>query len=83
MKAITTKYIGCTSYKPSRIKATDGDNSVTVSYDHALNASENHLHAARMLISKLGWNGDYIQGGTKDGYVFVESTGPRTSGKGA
>lgn len=72
MKAITTKYFGATNSKGSRFKAFDSDhNSITVSYNHELNATENHREACRKLCEKLKWHGKLIGGYTKDGMVWV------------
>jgi len=71
MKSITTKYIGPSNTKRSRIKATDGDNSVTLSYDDSLSSDENHRVAAKSLCNKLGRFGMYVGGHTKDGMVWV------------
>ncbi len=71
MKSITTAYHGPTNYRGSRIKATDGDNAVYVSYRSELNGDENHREAALALAKKLKWGGVMVQGETKDGYVFV------------
>ena len=43
---ITTKYLGPTNYKGSRISASDGTRRVIVSYDPALDSFPNHLAAA-------------------------------------
>ena len=73
MKAIQTKYIGPTNTKPSRIKAFDGDNSITISYS---SESKNpHADAALALARKLNWTGTLIEGSTKDGQVFVFADG--------
>jgi hypothetical protein len=72
MVAIETKYLGATNYKPSRIRATDGNKSVTVSYDHGLDTYDNHKAAARLLIKRRGWTPKRLVGGsTKRGYCFV------------
>lgn len=71
MKSITTKYHGATNFKPSKFTATDGDNRVTVSYDHELDADGNHRAAAIALCKKLDWHGKLAQGSTKQGCVFV------------
>lgn len=74
-KAIFTKYLPATNVKGSRIKAyAEGGNQVVRSYDHALNADQNHAAAAKALASKMGWAGHYVQGGHADGKqsVFVE-----------
>lgn len=72
MKAITTKYHGATNTRGARISATDGDgNRVSIPYPHELSGAAVHAEAALALCAKMGWEGDLIAGGTKDGYVFV------------
>ena len=71
MQAIITKYIPCTNTKGSRIQAKCEAKTIYFSYDHALNAEGNHIAAAKELIKKLGWNGEWVNGGTATGYVFV------------
>jgi len=76
MKAISTKYVSPTNTKGSRIKAYDGDrNSVTLSYDDALNSDQNHSNAAIALCHKMNWfspGHTKLHGGhTKNGMVFV------------
>jgi len=80
MKAILTKKLPFTLYKPTRIKASDEDgNSATVPYDDALRWStgETHIPAVRALCKKMGWKGELVQGGLKQGYVFVWADGER------
>lgn len=76
-QAIETKYLPATSNRGSRIKATAWAGSVTVPYDHALDATENHQAAADALIAKYQWQGDFAQGGNVkgDGYYFVNVQG--------
>tara|TARA_R110000822_G_scaffold51947_5_gene134848 strand:- start:80 stop:361 length:282 start_codon:yes stop_codon:yes gene_type:complete len=50
--AIRTKYHGATNYKPSRIIATGELGKVTVSYDHALDSTDNHAAAARLYVER-------------------------------
>ena len=79
MKAISTKYLGATNYKGSRIKADDGDgNSITIGYPHeASMGCDAHSRAALALCKKMSWTAQadrqthLIGGGTKTGYVFV------------
>ncbi len=47
--AIVTKYLGPTNTLGSRVKATDGTNSVLLPYDHRLTPDGNHYAAARAL----------------------------------
>jgi hypothetical protein len=80
---IQTKFIPCTNFRPSRVKAWCQRGSLFMSWEDALNSAENHERAARLLIErfikedggeeKCGWAGDWIMGATVDttGYVFV------------
>jgi hypothetical protein len=68
MQAIITKYIGPSNVKGVRIKATCQAGSITLSWDHALNADGNHCAAAKALAEKWGWNfGEWIGGQLPDG----------------
>lgn len=63
MKAITTKYLGPTDCKGSRVKADDGDgNSITLPWRNRWDSEDNHAEAARSLCRKMGWKGK-LQGG--------------------
>lgn len=72
-QAIETKYNGPTNSGGSRIIAKAWAGSVRAHYNHALNADQNHLAAARALAVKMGWSGLWVGGGRADGrgYVFV------------
>lgn len=72
MKAITTKYHGATNARGSRISATDADgNRASIPYPHEFHGEKAHAQAALALAKKMGWAGDMIGGGTKDGFCFV------------
>lgn len=77
MQAIETKYLGPTNSRGSRVKATCEAGSITLSWDDALNPSDNHDAAARALILSLEWDsaarGAWYRGATKGsaGYVYV------------
>ena len=74
MQYIKTKYLGPTNFRGSRVKAVTsyGGTSVTMSWDHALDAFDNHKAAAMALIEKLEWSGSrYCAGSADDHYVFV------------
>ena len=77
VQAITTKYFGPSNVKGSRVKATASAGSITLHWDHALNAEQNHTAAAKALVDKFKWNGQYVQGGLPNdsGYCFVCLTG--------
>jgi hypothetical protein len=76
MKAIMVKYFGPTNTRPSRMKATDCDgNSATVSYHHGLVPEDNAKAAARALVEKMGWGGEWVGGSVGRTTVFVHLTG--------
>lgn len=80
MKAITTRYLGPTDTKGSRIKADDGaGNTYTMPYPYEFGPGiDAFAPAAIALCLKMGWKyGELIGGGTKDGYVFVFSESDR------
>lgn len=75
-QAIATKYLGPTDHRGARIKATCDAKSITFGWNYELGTVENHAHAARMLATDLGWDGDWYMGSptvTPGGYVFVNS----------
>lgn len=79
MQAIKTTYLGPTNSRGSRIKATaENGESITVPYPHDKNQGvEAHSVAALALCAKLGWAGELVGGGLRDGYVFVFVEGER------
>ena len=70
-QAITTKFIGPTNCRGSRVKATCQAGSVTIGWDDALDINENHDAAARALAEKFGWEGDWVGGGHPIGHGNV------------
>lgn len=72
-QAIQTRYIGPTNTRGSRVKATAEAGSVTLSWDNALNATDNHRVAAETLARKYGWPTSMIGGALpgRPGYVWV------------
>ena len=57
MQAITTKFLGPSNTRGSRIKASAYAGSITIGYSHELNNDENHRAAAVALCDKMGWIG--------------------------
>ncbi len=53
MQAIITKYLPATNSKPSRIKATCERGSLTLSYDHGLEAGEAHRAVCDALCARF------------------------------
>jgi len=83
-QAITTKFLGPTNHRGSRVLARCQAGWLRSPWDHALDSEGNHTHAAEALARKLGWIGDdsdwrLVGGGLPDGtgnaYVLVRSTG--------
>ena len=70
MKAITVKYLPWTATKPSRVKATIGKTSVTLTC--STTEGDAYDEAARQLASKLKWTLPIVKGETHDGQtVYV------------
>jgi hypothetical protein len=78
-QAITTKYLGPTEVRGSRVKATAEAGSVILTWDDSKNTDQNHQAAARALAVKFGWDGIWHGGALpgNGGYVFVQYTGDR------
>jgi hypothetical protein len=70
-QAIATKFLGPTNTRGARVRATCEARSVLVPWNYALGVSENHDAAARALITRLGWQGTWIQGCLRDVFVYV------------
>ncbi|CAK7259112.1 MULTISPECIES: hypothetical protein [unclassified Shinella] len=81
-QAITTKFLGPTNTRGSRVRATAQAGSVTVHWDHALNCDANHDRAAEALAKKFGWYGAWFGGGLERGscYVWVPSADADSKG---
>ena len=76
MIAIHTKYLGPSNVRGARIKAYNGDRSVTISYPSELNGEHAHFAAARAFAEKhltfAPSNDRMVYGDSADGrgYVF-------------
>ncbi len=78
MQSITTKYLGPTTHRGSRIRAVSTGGAVlTLPFNHVYNDGRNHAETALELCRRLGWTGELVQGCTRDGYVFVFDRGER------
>ena len=73
MQAITTKFLGSTNHRGSRVKATCQAKSMIVPWDDALDIDDNHDVAAKMLAESLSWGGEWHRGGlpSGEGNVYV------------
>lgn len=86
MYAIETYFVPPTSMRGPRVKARvmegrtpDGApaRSITLPWNHALGTSENHAAACEALAARLGWSGEWIEGGGAFGAsVWVNSHRP-------
>ncbi len=64
-QAIVTRYLSATDHKGSRVKAIADAGSVTLPWDHALNAERNMHAAAYALAMKFNWlEGRKLVGGS-------------------
>ena len=83
-QCIRTKFVPCTNFRPSRVKAWCERGSLTVSWRCEMNVDENHAFAIRCLLEKFimedekkygkgasSWDSDFVIGSDGDGYVAV------------
>lgn len=76
MQAITTKFIAATNTKGERVKATAASGvSVTIPWSYSGDTEACHFEALTALCKKLDWQGEFIAGGTKTGFVWVFTSG--------
>ncbi|MGH6746380.1 hypothetical protein [Novosphingobium sp.] len=87
-QSITTRYLGPTNSRDSRIKATARKRSasfpeqgLSVPYGYG-NTEEEHCKGAKALAEKLGWSGLWVGGGNVDenGFVYVNIAKPESWG---
>ena len=76
MQAITTKYLGPTDARGSRIVARCQAKRLTVPWDHALDVEANHRAAGRALVRLMGWHApiysvEWHMGALPDGSGYV------------
>ncbi len=64
MQAITTKYLGPTNYRGSRIVAQCQAKRIVVPYEYV---NDPHKIAAEKLAATLGWDGPWYEGGLPAG----------------
>jgi hypothetical protein len=70
---ITTKTLGPTNTKGTRVKASASyaKCTKTLPWDYALDADKNHGAAAKALAESLNWPGRLVAGHGPDGNVYV------------
>jgi hypothetical protein len=75
-QAITTRWHGPTNTRDTRVRATCQAGSLTLPWDSNLSIAENHILAARALLTRLDWTGTYYGGVLPNGdYAFVDEAG--------
>lgn len=78
---LTTKYLGATNTRGSRIKVTPAfGQSLTIPYPYELSGQSCHGAAVREWLNKFGFADEWIKfqvgDGIGGGYVFVQVTEP-------
>jgi hypothetical protein len=77
LQAITTKFIGPSNVRGSRVKAVAAAGYVVLNWDPAMNSDDNHTAAAKALATKFNWTGRWYGGSLPDGkgncYVCTDS----------
>jgi len=72
LAAIEVKCLSATNTKGTRLKAISQAGTLTVGRDYSLDWNDNAWEAARALIEKLEWNGNWRMGHLVNGnVVFV------------
>lgn len=70
-EAIVVKYLGPTYTKPSRLKATWGKDSLTISFPYEIPGERRKRFAAEKLLEKLDVLADLVEGSLGSNSVFV------------
>lgn len=75
LQAIVTKFIGPTTHRGSRVKATAAAGHTILTWDSHWNPEQNHARVALKLAFRMKWNGKYVGGGMPDksGYCWVNA----------
>ena len=77
MQAIITKYHGATNTRGARFSARSASGiRVSVPVLSVRTPQENSRAAVATLCRRLGWRGNYAEGATIDGFVYVSVDGP-------
>lgn len=75
MQTISTKYLGPTNHRGSRVKAqTSGGAYLVQAWDYGLNPDGNHDAAAKELAVQLGWCGVWVAGDHKEGRTYIRAS---------
>lgn len=75
-QAIVTKYLPPTDFKGARIVAKAQAGQKTYAWNHALDAADNHISAAKLFADFWGWEGNWRSGVLPSGeYCHVKEVG--------
>jgi len=76
MQTIITKYHSATTNRDARISVRNSSSTKRMffPYDYSLEATDNHIKAAKYLLKMFRWDGDWIGGQTENGMVFVSTS---------
>lgn len=81
-QVITTKYIGATNFRSSRVKATaKRGQSLTLPWSHEGLPDDEHGGAAKALAESLDWRGLWIAGASERGNTYVRLGGVFSRGR--
>lgn len=81
--AIRTKFLGPSTHRGARVKATTAARSLTLAWNYGLNTTQNHMLAAQQLAEQLGWDGTWSSGSLPDGSFAHVLTGDQRGDPGA
>jgi len=81
MQSIITKYLPCTNFKGSRIKATCERGSITISYPLELSGDAVHIAAADALVAKFVKEDEKRYGTTNNPWSTPRVCGQLPSGE--
>lgn len=69
-QAISTRCLAPTNNRGLRIVASAEAGRKVYDWDYELDAYANHAAAALKFAQHWGWDGEYVGGGTAEGYCF-------------
>lgn len=71
-QAISTRYLSPTNTRGARIVASAEAGRKIYDWNHELDVYANHAAAALKFAQAWGWEGEYVGGGTAEGYCFCK-----------
>lgn len=71
MQAIRTRYYGPTNTRGSRIVAKCEAGTLSMPYNHALSAYQNHATCAALMLKRFSWGKPYVGGCFANDYYWT------------